>query len=56
MPALPGTPPSDLTRPAMNEINAARRMRVAALERAEAEKMAIVRAAEAHAEIGRAHV
>lgn len=34
----------------MNEINAARRLRVAALEKAEAEKLSVVKAAEAEAE------
>ncbi|KAL6753449.1 band 7 family-domain-containing protein [Haematococcus lacustris] len=42
--------PAPKVKDAMNEINAARRQRVAALERAEAEKVAVVKAAEAEAE------
>lgn len=42
--------PAHKVKDAMNEINAARRMRVAALERSEAEKVAVVKAAEAEAE------
>jgi len=42
--------PAHKVKSAMNEINAARRQRVAALEKAEAEKVAIVKAAEAEAE------
>lgn len=46
------TPPPHTHRvkEAMNEINAARRMRVAAAEKAEAEKVAVVKSAEAEAE------
>uniref|UniRef100_A0A6T8R3H4 Band 7 domain-containing protein n=1 Tax=Chlamydomonas leiostraca TaxID=1034604 RepID=A0A6T8R3H4_9CHLO len=42
--------PAAKVKEAMNDINAARRMRVAALEKAEAEKVAVVKAAEAEAE------
>lgn len=42
--------PAAKVKDSMNEINAARRHRVAALERAEAEKVAVIRAAEAEAE------
>merc|ERR1712224_152689 len=42
--------PDDKVRHAMNEIDAARRMRVAASEKAEAEKVLKVKAAEAEAE------
>ncbi len=42
--------PDEKVKAAMNEINAAQRLRRAALERAEAEKVAVVKAAEADAE------
>ncbi|KAL3133935.1 hypothetical protein ABBQ32_008383 [Trebouxia sp. C0010 RCD-2024] len=42
--------PDQRVRAAMNEINAASRMRVAAVEKAEAEKIAVVKAAEGDAE------
>lgn len=42
--------PAHKVKEAMNDINAARRQRVAALERSEAEKVAVVKAAEAEAE------
>lgn len=42
--------PDALAQNAMNEINAARRLRVAALEKAEANKVTVVKSAEAEAE------
>lgn len=42
--------PAVKVKEAMNEINAARRMRVAALEKSEANKVSVVKAAEAEAE------
>jgi hypothetical protein len=39
----------------MNAINAARRMRIAALENAEAQKVTVVKAAEAEAEVRGEH-
>eukprot|EP00906_Rhabdomonas_costata_P032918 RCo046357 len=42
--------PDDVVKRAMNEINAAQRVRVAALDKAEAEKIQVVKAAEAEAE------
>merc|ERR1712232_336746 len=42
--------PAEKVRHAMNEINANKRLKEAALERAEAEKILVVKTAEAHAE------